>query len=224
MEASDRNCPHCGYALADGATNCPCGLALDDMNIPGPGIVRDSLEQKLTLKSGADGSLEEIEVDEVVPARNSAERKKGREGRESSSDSSGSSASGDTPRAADRSRPAEEKKEEPAEEKDNDEDVVVELTSELETERDSEPVPARPKPADKSTPLRAVREASGRQRKNMIMACPSCSARISKRAPKCPKCGQSPYRSCQICAALILVNSAACGECGDPDPFLAQSA
>jgi len=56
------------------------------------------------------------------------------------------------------------------------------------------------------------------------MACPSCRARISRRAPKCPKCGQSPYRSCQICASLILVNSAACGECGDPDPFLAQSA
>jgi len=217
MEATDRNCPHCGYALADGATNCPCGLSLDDIDVPGPGIVRDSLEQKLTLKSNADGDLGEIEVEEIVPARDSAERKKGREGRPPSS---ASSASDDAPRAADRARPQEEK--EDAEE--SDQQLVIDATPSPEPAREPEPVSVRARTADKGSSLRAVRDAAGRPRKNMIMACPSCRARISKRAPKCPKCGQSPYRSCQICAALILVNSAACAECGDPDPFLAQSA
>jgi hypothetical protein len=217
MEATDKNCPHCGYTLADGATTCPCGLSLDDISVPGPGIVRDSLEQKLTLKSNDDGDLDEIEVEEIAPAHDSAERKKGREGRQSLSESSASS---DASHTAERSRPAEEKKEA----KESDEFHAIEASPAPEPARDPEPVAVRTKPAEKSPPLRAVRDASGRPRKNMIMACPSCRARISKRAPKCPKCGQSPYRSCQICTALILVNSAACGECGDPDPFLAQSA
>lgn len=224
MEAADRNCPHCGYALADGATTCPCGLAIEDMDVPGPGIVRDSLEKKLTLKSGTDGSLEEIDIEDVAPSGDAAARTGGREGRHSSTNPSGSSASTDFPRAAERTRPAEEKRESSRDDKATEEDLVVELTPEAEAAREPEPVSARPKPADTGAPLRTVRDAAGRQRKNMIMACPSCHARISKRAPKCPKCGRSPYRSCMICASLILVNSGACGECGDPDPFLAQSA
>jgi len=217
MEATDKNCPHCGYALTDGTTTCPCGLSLDDISVPGPGIVRDSLEQKLTLKSNEDGDLDEIEVEEIAPARDSAERKQGREGRHSSSESP---ASNESPRTAERARSTEEK----SETKGSDDIRAVEISSTPEPAREPEPVPVRAKPAEKSAPLRAVRDASGQPRKNMIMSCPSCRARISKRAPKCPKCGQAPYRSCQICSSLILVNSAACGECGDPDPFLAQSA
>lgn len=217
MEATDRNCPHCGYALPDGATNCPCGLSLDEIDVPGPGIVRDSLEKKLTLKRDDNGDLEEIEVEEIAPAR-PVERKPGREGRPWSSESS---VPGDAPRAADRSRSVEEKKDP----RNSDESIAVEsIAVEPAPAREPGPVAVRPRPADRNAPLRAARDAAGQPRKNLIMACPSCRARISRRAPKCPKCGQSPYRSCQICTSLILVNSAACGECGDPDPFLAQSA
>ncbi len=212
MEATDRNCPHCGYALADGASTCPCGLSLDDIDLPGPGIVRDSLERKLTLKEGDDGDLEEIEVEEVAPPRDSVERKKGREVR---SKPSGSSASPGPSRSPERSRSEEEANEADA-------PRTVEPSPAPEPAR--EPVSVRVRSAEKHPPPRALREATGRPRKNLIMTCPSCRALISKRAPKCPKCGQSPYRSCQICSSLILVNSAACGECGDPDPFLAQSA
>jgi len=56
----------------------------------------------------------------------------------------------------------------------------------------------------------------------LLMGCPSCQARISKRAQLCPKCGCSPYVACQICATRILANSSPCPECGDPDPFSAE--
>ncbi len=52
-----------------------------------------------------------------------------------------------------------------------------------------------------------------------LMECPSCPALISKRAERCPKCGNSPYAKCQICSNQIAVNSTSCPECGDPDPF-----
>jgi hypothetical protein len=53
----------------------------------------------------------------------------------------------------------------------------------------------------------------------MLMECPACSARISKRAQSCPKCGRAPYEHCQICASRILANATPCPECGDPLPF-----
>ena len=214
MEATDKNCPHCGYALAEGASTCPCGLSLDDIDVPAPGIVRDTLERKLTLKEGDDGDLEEIEVEEVAPPSNSGERKKGRGER---SKLSGSSASTEPSRSPERSRLEEWASE-------SDVPLTVDPSPALEPARELRPVSVRAKSAEKSRPPRALREAPGRPRKNMMMTCPSCQALISKRAPKCPKCGHSPYRSCQICSSLILVNSAACVECGDPDPFLAQSA
>jgi hypothetical protein len=52
-----------------------------------------------------------------------------------------------------------------------------------------------------------------------LMPCPSCSAKISKRAERCPKCKKSPFMNCQICTAKISAVSASCPECGDPDPF-----
>ena len=51
------------------------------------------------------------------------------------------------------------------------------------------------------------------------MDCPFCSARISKRAKACPKCGREPFLDCQICRSNILAGTAVCPECGDPDPF-----
>ncbi len=52
-----------------------------------------------------------------------------------------------------------------------------------------------------------------------LMACPTCLARISKRAERCPKCGKTPFAECQICGAKIRLNSSVCAGCGDPDPF-----
>jgi hypothetical protein len=52
-----------------------------------------------------------------------------------------------------------------------------------------------------------------------LMECPSCPALISKRAERCPKCGNSPYAKCQICSNQIAANCTSCPECGDPDPF-----
>jgi hypothetical protein len=57
----------------------------------------------------------------------------------------------------------------------------------------------------------------------LLMECPACDARISKRATRCPKCNTAPYQPCQVCATTIMVNSESCGECGDPDPFNAEA-
>lgn len=38
-------CPHCGNKLSETATSCPCGIDLEDMDIPAPGIVRSSTEE-----------------------------------------------------------------------------------------------------------------------------------------------------------------------------------
>ncbi len=53
----------------------------------------------------------------------------------------------------------------------------------------------------------------------MLMDCPTCGSRISKRAELCPTCDSAPYANCQICAGTILAHSSPCPECGDPDPF-----
>lgn len=53
----------------------------------------------------------------------------------------------------------------------------------------------------------------------LLMDCPSCERRISKRAPRCPHCGSSPYEHCEVCAERILANSTSCPACGDPQPF-----
>jgi hypothetical protein len=71
-----------------------------------------------------------------------------------------------------------------------------------------EPADAKPAPAAGRQPNAA-----------MLMSCPGCEARISKRAARCPKCGGSPYNHCKICATLILTNAVPCPECGDPAPF-----
>ncbi len=55
--------------------------------------------------------------------------------------------------------------------------------------------------------------------KSRLIGCPSCAARISKRANACPKCGVAPWADCMICAARIRSGSSMCPECGDPDPF-----
>jgi hypothetical protein len=64
--------------------------------------------------------------------------------------------------------------------------------------------------------------SSARPNEALLMGCPSCQARISKRAQLCPKCGNSPYAVCQICANRILANASPCPECGDPEPFSAE--
>jgi hypothetical protein len=196
METADKNCPHCGYALAEGASTCPCGVSLDDLDVPAPGIVRDSLDRKLTLKKVDDGDALEIEVEDETIAAGTAAQGRGAAPQRRPSDAKGASdpgrATGPVPVPG---RPGE-----------------------------GETVAARAKAPDKGPGPRDARDPAGQARKGMIIACPSCRARISRRAPKCPKCGKPPYRVCQICASPILASSTACRECGDPDPFLAQTA
>jgi predicted RNA-binding Zn-ribbon protein involved in translation (DUF1610 family) len=142
---SNRICPHCGYSLPDDAFDCPCGLTVEEFEVPAPGIVRSTTPLENALKE---------------------------------------------------SQPQKSKK---APEK-------AQVT--------------KPPPR----PVRPVKGANSGTKESMLMDCPSCAARISKRAPKCPKCGSSPFLKCQVCSALILANSASCGECGDPEPFQAVSA
>ena len=74
----------------------------------------------------------------------------------------------------------------------------------------------------RSGAAKAAKKDSGsmaRPNETMIMACPACSSRISRRAAQCPKCGTSPYDHCQICATKIVANTSPCPECGDPSPF-----
>ena len=75
-------------------------------------------------------------------------------------------------------------------------------------------------PAAKATKSSPPTEGTAHmQNLDLLMSCPSCEATISSRAPKCPKCGSSPYGHCQVCASKLLANNTNCPECGDPDPF-----
>lgn len=49
--------------------------------------------------------------------------------------------------------------------------------------------------------------------------CQNCHHLYSKRAEKCPKCGNTVSATCNICKAEIPKSSSSCSECGDPDPF-----
>jgi hypothetical protein len=73
------------------------------------------------------------------------------------------------------------------------------------------------KPVTKAVPVPT--DATPRPNPALLMDCPSCDKRISKRAPRCPHCGSSPYEYCEVCAERILANSASCPACGDPQPF-----
>ena len=73
--------------------------------------------------------------------------------------------------------------------------------------------------ASKREPAPAVTPDPGDSLSSKLIACPSCPAKISRRADRCPKCGKSPYAKCGICASEIRANCSACPECGDPDPF-----
>ena len=71
----------------------------------------------------------------------------------------------------------------------------------------------------RAAPKAAAPDSPPRARSDMLMVCPSCGERMSKRARRCPKCGSEPYATCGVCAARILSNTSTCSECGDPDPF-----
>jgi len=91
-------------------------------------------------------------------------------------------------------------------------------------EEDSEPEPpSRSLEARKFAAAKKARAstnlAQGGFDESRLMECPFCNARISKRAPTCPKCGVAPHAKCQICDAKISSGCSVCPECGDPDPF-----
>ena len=84
----------------------------------------------------------------------------------------------------------------------------------------ADPAAARvAKPAPPARKHKAARPEVSMSSSSKLMECPSCPALISKRAERCPKCGNSPYAKCQICSNQIAANSTSCPECGDPDPF-----
>ena len=75
-----------------------------------------------------------------------------------------------------------------------------------------------------STPPRGtshpgIRSRGSSQSGGKLIDCPTCLAKISKRAERCPKCGKTPFDECQICGSKIRIHSSVCPGCGDPDPF-----
>lgn len=52
-----------------------------------------------------------------------------------------------------------------------------------------------------------------------LQECSKCQHLYSKRAEKCPKCGNTVSVTCNICKAEIPKSSTSCPECGDPKPF-----
>jgi ribosomal protein L40E len=80
-----------------------------------------------------------------------------------------------------------------------------------------QPEPPKPAPVQKARP--EMKAAASETNESRLMGCPTCGARISKRALECPKCGQSPWADCKVCGARISTQSESCSECGDPDPF-----
>jgi hypothetical protein len=68
-------------------------------------------------------------------------------------------------------------------------------------------------------PAAVVEDAEPHPNDALLMDCPGCRARISRRAAECPKCGLEPFAYCQICAERIPVDVSPCPECGDPEPF-----
>jgi hypothetical protein len=56
-------------------------------------------------------------------------------------------------------------------------------------------------------------------RSEYLQECLNCHHVYSKRADKCPKCGNVVHAKCNICMRTIPKNSHNCPECGDPKPF-----
>ena len=77
--------------------------------------------------------------------------------------------------------------------------------------------PAKEEPSD--SPETVIELELPGPKANLLIQCPACPAQISKRARRCPKCGESPFAPCEVCGERILSGSAECPECGDPDPF-----
>lgn len=57
-------------------------------------------------------------------------------------------------------------------------------------------------------------------RSEYLQECLNCHHQYSKRADKCPKCGNVVHMECNICKRKIPKNSTSCPECGDPEPFV----
>ena len=164
---SKRTCPHCGFTLEEGETKCPCGLDLEEIELPGPGIVRATAERQQAISP--------FEAADAAEDQDSKPKKPA---------------------------PPAQSAEAPA----------------------PTPAPATPRADTPPKPAKPSRKPGARPAKDLLMECPACGARISKRAESCPKCGRPPFDGCQVCAARILAGSGSCPECGDPDPFLKQSA
>jgi RNA polymerase subunit RPABC4/transcription elongation factor Spt4 len=86
-------------------------------------------------------------------------------------------------------------------------------------ERARNPAAAKGAKDEKMVKTKPVGSAPAQADPSRLMDCPFCSARISKRANACPKCGRKPFLDCRICGSNILAGTAVCPECGDPDPF-----
>ena len=81
--------------------------------------------------------------------------------------------------------------------------------------------PGTPHPVTppRGTSLPGIRSRGSSQSGGKLIDCPTCLAKISKRAERCPKCGKTPFAECQICGSKIRIHSSVCPGCGDPDPF-----
>ncbi len=218
------DCPNCGNTIADPTAGCSCGFSLfDGVEVPPPAIVRETAQHSLRddedddarqvgAGSGSDrmtatGTTDDTEeiwpFDEVLASVDEQLTAAG---------------AGTFPtRAPSPSQPA-----------------PASRSGAAPPARRPAPVPPSPAsatPAATATPRITAPPASapstrstgapahGKPREGMLMGCPSCAARISRRAPACPKCGKAPFAHCQICTSRILSNSASCPECGDPSPF-----
>lgn len=53
----------------------------------------------------------------------------------------------------------------------------------------------------------------------MLIACPACKGKVSKRAEVCPQCNYPLMQECIICRTKIPIDGKCCHHCGDPDPF-----
>ena len=77
----------------------------------------------------------------------------------------------------------------------------------------------QPSTPPRGTSLPGIRSRGSSQPGGKLIDCPTCLAKISKRAERCPKCGKTPFAECQICGSKIRIHSSVCPGCGDPDPF-----
>lgn len=231
-----RICPNCGNTSPDAAAGCPCGFLWNEgVEVPAPDIVRARSGQNAAAQNGPgktldrnqdtttkkespteaqqldSDSLSNQNTQDTAPERHPLLAANTPRRRATAPASFGTNATSNPRKQQGTTTGSTDKSVDQVFLGMGEEAMIISDNPEVTKTSSREQAPA----AATVSPLRPNAA--------LLMGCPACDARISKRAARCPKCNTAPYQPCQVCAMTILVSSESCGECGDPDPFNAEA-